>query len=108
MELEEFKAYVQASKNHHQPHHLAEGHPLDHANIGRKAPSKSRFAPDRSREFDDVSVMIELGFYVPRNISSPWNPSITPIFAPFALLTSIFFGIVVWFVEESIAETAQA
>ncbi|KAB5512915.1 hypothetical protein DKX38_029943 [Salix brachista] len=55
MELDELG--LQASKNHHQPHHLAEGHPLDHANIGRKAPSKSRFAPERSREFDDVSVM---------------------------------------------------
>ncbi|KAG6738163.1 hypothetical protein POTOM_059725 [Populus tomentosa] len=80
----DFNRGLQASKNHQQPRHLAEGHPLGqshkhnlqhddthspcgnigsdhhdqsnhgHANIGRKGPSKSRFAPERSREFDDV------------------------------------------------------
>lgn len=101
----DFNRGLQASKNHQQPRHLAEGHPLGqshkhnlqhdeshspcgsigsdhhdqsnhvHANIGRKGPSKSRFAPERSREFDDVSVMSMNSMYQERS-GRPRRPGI--------------------------------
>ncbi|KAF9670953.1 hypothetical protein SADUNF_Sadunf13G0122700 [Salix dunnii] len=103
----DFNKGLQASKNHHQSHHLehvAEGHPFDqshkhylhdgthrpygsadqyhdqshhgHENIGTKSPSKSRFAMERSREYDgDVSVMNMNSLYQERS-GRPRRPGI--------------------------------
>ncbi|PNT08386.3 hypothetical protein POPTR_013G157100v4 [Populus trichocarpa] len=104
----DFNKGLQASKNHHQSHHLdhvSEGHPFDkshkhylhdgthrpygsggqyhdqshhvHANIGPKSPSKSRFAMERSREYDDddVSVMNMNSMYQERS-GRPRRPGI--------------------------------
>ncbi|CAK7323494.1 unnamed protein product [Dovyalis caffra] len=101
----DFSRGLQASKNHHQPHHpdhIVEGHPFDqshkhflhdghppyghgdqyhdqshlgHANMGRKSPPKSRFAPERNKEYDDVSVLSMNSMYQERS-GRPRRPGI--------------------------------